>query len=37
MRCKVKFGDQNDTTEQVGGPKHTICKFKDIDDTTQQV
>ena len=37
MRLKTKFRDQDDTTEQVWGPKRVICKFRDRDDTTEQV
>jgi hypothetical protein len=37
MRLKIKFGDQGDTTEQVQGSKWVTCKFRDWDDTTQQI
>lgn len=31
------FRDRGDITEQVGGSKRVICKFRDRDDTIEQV
>ena len=33
----ILFRDQDNTTEQVWGPKQVICKFRDLDDTVEQV
>ena len=35
MRLKTKFRDQDDTSEQIWGPKRVIYTFRDRDDTTE--